>query len=189
MTNRQIPAMRAPEVSLRLHPHAAQAPPPLSRTQKAYIVSGIESRPYPQRKVCPACAAALGDQQRQQVFGVAGAAECLLCAVDRDDPKAFTQAFCDFLTENPTVFHAVEYSKEKLGQAGFTEVCACPQLFRKAWRRGFKCADCTAGSSSPRGIIGPTRSSPAASTTSLATAPPSSPSRSAGRTSPAPAWP
>lgn len=120
MTNRSIPTMRAPDFALRLR--AAPSPPPLSREQRAYIVSGIESRPYPQRKVCSSCASALRDTQREQVFCAAAVGECLLCAAAAGKPEAFTQAFCDFLTENPTVFHAVEYFEKKLQDAGFTEV-------------------------------------------------------------------
>jgi aminopeptidase I len=37
-------------------------------------------------------------------------------------PETFTKPYTDFMTENPTVFHAVEYFKEKLGKAGYTEV-------------------------------------------------------------------
>jgi aminopeptidase I len=44
--------------------------------------------------------------------------------VDAKDmkPEAFTKPYCDFMTENPTVFHAVGYFKEKLLKAGYTEV-------------------------------------------------------------------
>lgn len=49
--------------------------------------------------------------------------------------EEYTQPFCEFLTENPTVFHAVDYFKKKLKASGFTEVCvyfifffvSCPQ--------------------------------------------------------------
>ncbi|KAG0646531.1 Leucine aminopeptidase IV [Hyphodiscus hymeniophilus] len=34
-------------------------------------------------------------------------------------PEAYTQPFCDFLTENPTVWHTVKYFEEKLDGAGF----------------------------------------------------------------------
>lgn len=37
--------------------------------------------------------------------------------------EEYTQPFCEFLTENPTVFHAVDYFKRKLEANGFTEVC------------------------------------------------------------------
>jgi len=37
-------------------------------------------------------------------------------------PEAYTQPFCDFLTENPTVFHAVSHFETKLEKAGFKKV-------------------------------------------------------------------
>jgi hypothetical protein len=37
-------------------------------------------------------------------------------------PEAYTQPFCDFLTENPTVWHAVSYFETKLEKAGFKKV-------------------------------------------------------------------
>lgn len=37
-------------------------------------------------------------------------------------PEQFTQPFCDFMTENPTPFHVVDYCKTKLQNAGFHEV-------------------------------------------------------------------
>jgi hypothetical protein len=43
--------------------------------------------------------------------------ECLVKPVEE-----YTKPFCNFLTENPTVFHAVDYFKTKLKANGFTEV-------------------------------------------------------------------
>lgn len=37
-------------------------------------------------------------------------------------PEAYTQPFCDFLTENPTVWHTVTYFEKKLEKAGFKKV-------------------------------------------------------------------
>ncbi|KAK3945162.1 peptidase M18 [Diplogelasinospora grovesii] len=37
-------------------------------------------------------------------------------------PEAFTKPYLEFMTENPTVFHAVGYFKEKLVKAGYTEL-------------------------------------------------------------------
>jgi aminopeptidase I len=34
-------------------------------------------------------------------------------------PEAYTEPFCNFLTENPTVWHAVDYFEEKLQKSGF----------------------------------------------------------------------
>lgn len=38
------------------------------------------------------------------------------------DPKAYCQPFCDFLTNNPTVFHAVSAIASDLKAAGFTKL-------------------------------------------------------------------
>ena len=43
--------------------------------------------------------------------------ECLVKPVEE-----YTKPFCEFLTENPTVFHAVDYFKRKLKENGFIEV-------------------------------------------------------------------
>ncbi len=37
-------------------------------------------------------------------------------------PQAYTQPFCDFLTENPTIWHAIVYFEKKLQGAGFKKV-------------------------------------------------------------------
>lgn len=41
-------------------------------------------------------------------------------------PEAFTKPYLDFMTENPTVFHAVDYFKQKLLKAGYAEVSQQP---------------------------------------------------------------
>lgn len=43
-------------------------------------------------------------------------------------PEAYAQPFCDFLTDNPTVFHAVDYFEKKLDAAGFKKVHLLPTL-------------------------------------------------------------
>ncbi|KAL2179078.1 peptidase M18 [Thermothelomyces heterothallicus CBS 202.75] len=37
-------------------------------------------------------------------------------------PEAFTKPYLEFMTENPTVFHAVDYFKQKLLKAGYKEL-------------------------------------------------------------------
>lgn len=39
-----------------------------------------------------------------------------------DAPEASAKPFIDFLEENPTIFHSVDYFKDKLAKHGFTEV-------------------------------------------------------------------
>lgn len=47
--------------------------------------------------------------------------DCGFCGL-ASKPESYTKPFLDFLTENPTIFHAVDYFKTKLHDAGFTEV-------------------------------------------------------------------
>lgn len=37
-------------------------------------------------------------------------------------PEDYTQSFLDFINENPTVFHAVEYFSKRLDKEGFTKL-------------------------------------------------------------------
>ncbi|KAK0752210.1 peptidase M18 [Schizothecium vesticola] len=37
-------------------------------------------------------------------------------------PESFTKPYCDFMTANPTVFHSVQYFKDKLTSAGYKEL-------------------------------------------------------------------
>ncbi len=50
-------------------------------------------------------------------------------------PEDFTKPFCDFMTENPTVFHAVDYFKQELSAAGYTEVSQGPMTTSPGERR------------------------------------------------------
>lgn len=50
-----------------------------------------------------------------------------LCEISEDKAEAYTKPFCEFLTENPTIFHAVDYFKTKLHRLGFEEV-SCPPM-------------------------------------------------------------
>lgn len=43
-------------------------------------------------------------------------------------PAQYTQPFCDFIGNNPTVWHAVTYFEEKLHKAGFKKVCDLNQV-------------------------------------------------------------
>ena len=47
----------------------------------------------------------------------------------RKNVEGYTKMFCDFLTENPTVFHAVDDIKQKLKKKGYTELSE-----RDAWK-------------------------------------------------------
>lgn len=68
--------------------------------------------------ICHGCAS------NMNMFSLYGGpqANCRICDIKTCKPEAFTAPFCHFLTENPTIFHAVDYFRGKLSRAGFTEV-------------------------------------------------------------------
>lgn len=51
---------------------------------------------------------------------------CYICNMKALKPESFTEPFCRFLTDNPTIFHAVGYFKDQLNAADFKEVCSYP---------------------------------------------------------------
>ncbi|KAK3308775.1 peptidase M18 [Chaetomium strumarium] len=62
--------------------------------------------------------------EQSMAMRMSSAAEVIDNKMDAKDlkPEAFTKAYLDFMTENPTVFHAVDYFKEKLLKAGYKEL-------------------------------------------------------------------
>ena len=60
-------------------------------------------------------------QARVEPVAEASASRPYLSAKDIK-PEAFTKPYTDFMTENPTIFHATAYFKEQLLTAGYTEV-------------------------------------------------------------------
>jgi len=102
-----------------------------SAAQRAFVVSDAGSRRSDENPVCRDCAEQLRPTQLSRVSPVALRSGCKLCAAAAGKPETFTQPFCDFLTDNPTVFHAVEYFKGKLAEAGFEEVRGCPRPFSR----------------------------------------------------------
>jgi len=88
----------------------------------AFIAADMENKPKGENTVCLDCYQRL--RQQELPFVALGLMEsCRLCAFRAVKPEAFTKPFCEFLTENPTVFHTVGYTKSKLEAAGYTLVC------------------------------------------------------------------
>lgn len=83
-----------------------------------YYIAGDVGRDAQRRglQICIDCMV----QIPYAVHKVVARAECAVCAIRDSRPEAFTKPFTDFLTENPTIFHAVDYFKEKLEAAGYT---------------------------------------------------------------------
>ncbi|KAJ9151592.1 Peptidase M18, aminopeptidase I [Coniochaeta hoffmannii] len=87
----------------------------------AFIAAGMEGRPANQNTVCMDCYKQLTRQDRLLVTP-ALTGSCKLCAFYAVKPEAFTKPYCDFMTENPTIFHTVVYAKSKLEAAGYQEL-------------------------------------------------------------------
>lgn len=174
-------------------PQAATAPPPpasaapsddssSASSSQHFLLADMDGRSVKDNRACASCIKQLYPHEVSQInWHLDADDDCRLCQVAATKPEAFTKPFCDFLTENPTVFHTVEYSKSKLRNAGYVEV-------RPALKHVI--LYCSQANHSPRSFLraslGPARSTPVASTSSHATAPPSSPSPSAAATRPAP---
>ncbi|OAQ85728.1 aspartyl aminopeptidase [Purpureocillium lilacinum] len=111
-------AMPAPTSS---SPSSSPSP---ART-KNFILADMEGRAPRDNRVCSRCIARLAPGEIGQVnWHLPEDQACRLCQVARCEPEAFTKPFCDFLQENPTVFHTVDYFKRKLNHAGFQELPA-----------------------------------------------------------------
>lgn len=91
----------------------------------AFIAANMENRSQSENVVCMSCYSQLRQQERLLVTLVL-TETCRLCAFQAIKPEAFTKPFCDFLTENPTIFHTVAYAKSKLEAAGYKQVSVLP---------------------------------------------------------------
>jgi len=151
----------------------------------AFIAAGMEGRPANQNTVCMDCYKQLTRQDRLLVTP-ALTGSCKLCAFYAVKPEAFTKPYCDFMTENPTIFHTVVYAKSKLEAAGYQEVGPGGTLTALSKTSH---TDSTCPFSYQGEMHGPASLRRAASTTPPETAAPSSPSQSARPTSPATVWP
>ncbi|KAL0943388.1 aminopeptidase I zinc metalloprotease [Colletotrichum truncatum] len=103
---------------------AASTSLPAASATKAFVLADMDGRPASSNPICESCWNTLRYSEVKQTVRASTPAACKLCAVAAGKPEAYTQPFIDFLTENPTIFHAVSYFKEKLAAAGFTELPA-----------------------------------------------------------------
>lgn len=98
---------------------------PSSHESKCFILADMDRTAPSENKVCGQCAARLGSHERSrivQVPGVPFGRGCKICDLKVSKPESFTKPFIQFLIENPTIFHAVDYFKGKMNAVGFTEV-------------------------------------------------------------------
>ena len=95
---------------------------PSSLESRCLQLAGPPRPPQRAHPVCGWCALALKPEERAHI-SEPGSQSCIVCAFKNAGPEVFSEPFCEFLTENPTVFHAVAHFIEKLEKAGYEEVC------------------------------------------------------------------
>ncbi|KAI0401323.1 aminopeptidase-like protein [Xylaria palmicola] len=96
--------------------------PAMSTAEKAFVVGELSN----QRSLmlCDAC---YGDIPEARTDSLPlqltdNKSSCSACMVMGATPEAFTEPFCAFLRNNPTVFHAVDYFKTKMTSLGYNEL-------------------------------------------------------------------
>lgn len=110
-----------------------------SKASQCFLLADMDGRSVRDNHVCAACIAQLRPHEVAQIeWHLDDDDDCRLCQVAATKPEAFTKPFCDFLTENPTVFHTVDYCKTKLHSAGYQEVSAPPKKKKKR-KKVFAC--------------------------------------------------
>jgi aminopeptidase I len=98
----------------------------VSRTAFFLATGGAEQPRLAVVTICHGCVARLGSYPPVRIIQPTSSQEnCKICGLAAGKPEAFTWPFCDFLTENPTVFHAVDYFKRAARVSGYTEVRQC----------------------------------------------------------------
>ncbi|KXJ93313.1 aminopeptidase I zinc metalloprotease-domain-containing protein [Microdochium bolleyi] len=97
----------------------------MKRAQTAFVVGDLAKRAS--YKLCDDCQHDLSATLRtaaeaQKCSTASSQDDCDTCNIASIKPEAFTEPFCSFLRENPTIFHSVEYFKGKAKAAGFEEL-------------------------------------------------------------------
>lgn len=112
----------SPEAVRARDPRATQTPQSLSHESRCFILADLHRAARFDNDVCYSCYARLSSEQREHVVEQSPDRTCKICDLKVSKPEAFTKPFCEFLAENPTIFHTVVHFKEKLNAVGFTEV-------------------------------------------------------------------
>ncbi|KAI0977068.1 aminopeptidase-like protein [Xylaria arbuscula] len=96
--------------------------PTMTSAEKAIIIGELKTRR--DVKLCDACYRDLPDACADSLSLelTNSQSSCSACAIMNSTPEAFTEPFCNFLRENPTIFHTVEYLKTKLTSLDYKEL-------------------------------------------------------------------
>lgn len=94
---------------------------------KNFTLADMDGRSPRDNRVCKSCSSKLSVHELSQINWTTGSDDpCMLCRISEIKPEAYTKPFTDFLQENPTVFHTVDYFQKKLTKLGYKKVCRTP---------------------------------------------------------------
>lgn len=104
------------------NPSEFEIKPTMSQAEKAFVVGDLAR--HGSLLLCDSCYRDIPDSITNSLTFLltADRSSCACCNVMASKPEAFTEPFCKFLQENPTVFHTVGYFKDKMTSLGYTEV-------------------------------------------------------------------
>lgn len=111
-------------------PNGQSVTPMLTQEIRHYILGDLPTTPMA-NVVCSQCYGGLDDGRKcsamplNSVFASIGRsypARCVICDLKSQEPSASTKPYCRFMTENPTIFHVVDYFERKMKALGFMEV-------------------------------------------------------------------
>ncbi|KAI4863167.1 aminopeptidase I zinc metalloprotease-domain-containing protein [Hypoxylon rubiginosum] len=107
-----------------VNPSEFEKKPTMSDAEKAFIVGDLKRHAL--LTLCDSCYRDIPEHLTNSfVLRLTDdRSSCSSCNVMSSKPEAFTEPFCKFLQENPTVFHAVGYFKDKMIALGYKELPA-----------------------------------------------------------------
>ena len=127
MTKRTAPSNRHSILSIRENQPAissstSTAISPAEDKDFEFISADMDL-PRATHRACASCIANLTPAEIGHAnWHLASSRDCMQCSRGTANPEAYTKPFCDFLQENPTVFHAADYFARKLRAGSFQEV-------------------------------------------------------------------
>ncbi|OTB05190.1 hypothetical protein M426DRAFT_319997 [Hypoxylon sp. CI-4A] len=116
-------AMNTSKLSSFANPSDFETKPVMSQAEKAFVVGDL-ARCAGSMALCDSCYRDIPERYTDKLaFPLTTDRNlCCSCSVMNSKPEAFTEPFCKFLQENPTVYHAVGYFKDKAAALGYKEL-------------------------------------------------------------------
>ncbi|KAI0135256.1 aminopeptidase I zinc metalloprotease-domain-containing protein [Daldinia grandis] len=96
----------------------------ISDAVKAFVVGDLARSGTV--SLCDSCLRDIPKEKRTgtKIIMESDTQQCYACNILASKPEAFTEPFCKFLQDNPTVFHSVSYFKDKLNALDYKELPA-----------------------------------------------------------------